>query len=158
MSPCWALPALAQITPDATLGEEGSLVVPDAFVRGDLADLIEGGAVRGENLFHSFLEFNVGDGQRVYFANPDGIGSILSRITGSDPSDIFGTLGVDGPADLFLLNPNGILFGEDAVLDIEGSFYGTTADAIKLGDALFSVERLNSIEFRRFSHDSKDPH
>lgn len=78
----------AQITPDSTLGSENSTVTQAAIVRGELADLIEGGAARDGNLFHSFLEFNVNQGQRVYFANPDGIESILSRITGGDPSNI----------------------------------------------------------------------
>ncbi|MEA5464074.1 two-partner secretion domain-containing protein [Leptothoe sp. PORK10 BA2] len=131
--------ALAQVTPDATLGAEGSLVAPGVVVRGDVADLIEGGAVRGGNLFHSFWEFNIADGQRVYFANPVGIESILSRVTGGNPSAIFGTLGVDGAADLFLLNPNGIIFGENAALDIEGSFYASTAEAISLGIGVYSA-------------------
>ena len=129
----------AQIMPDTTLGDENSTVTPDAIVRGDLADLIEGGAARDGNLFHSFLEFNVAEGQRVYFANPEGIKSILSRVTGGDLSNIFGVLGVDGAADLFLLNPNSIVFGENATLDIAGSFYATTAAAIELGDEVFSA-------------------
>jgi filamentous hemagglutinin family protein len=111
-------------------------------MRGNGADLIEGGAIRGSNLFHSFLEFNVDLGQRVYFANPVGIESILSRITGGNPSNIFGTLGVDGAADLFLINPNGIVFGEDAALDIQGSFYASTAEAIPLGDGVYSATAL----------------
>jgi filamentous hemagglutinin family protein len=132
-------PAQGQITPDATLGSEGSQVLPGVEVRGDVADLIEGGATRGGNLFHSFEDFNVEAGGRVYFANPAGIDSILSRVTGGDPSNIFGTLGVDGTADLFLLNPNGIVFGETAVLDIQGSFFATTAEAIPLGEGIYSA-------------------
>ena len=135
-----APPAPAQFTPDGTRGGEGSTVTPDALVQGDLADLIEGGAIRGGNLFHSFLEFNVDLGQRVYLANPVGVESILSRVTGGDPSNIFGTLGVDGAADLFLINPNGIVFGPGASLDLQGSFTATTADSIQLGsDGLFSA-------------------
>jgi filamentous hemagglutinin family protein len=134
-----ALPALAQITPDATLGDEASTLTPNAVLQGEIVDLIGGGAIRGSNLFHSFQEFNVNEGQQVYFANPDGIASILSRITGGNPSNIFGTLGVDGAADLFLLNPNGIVFGENAALDIEGSFYASTAEAIPLGDGIYSA-------------------
>ena len=134
-----ALPTAAQIQPDETLGTEGSLVTEDAVVREDLADLVEGGATRGGNLFHSFLEFNVDKGQRVYFANPVGIESILSRVTGENPSNILGLLGVDGGADLFLMNPNGIVFGESATFDIEGSFYGTTGDAVEIGDEVFSA-------------------
>ncbi|MEA5449377.1 filamentous hemagglutinin N-terminal domain-containing protein [Leptolyngbya sp. CCNP1308] len=131
--------ALAQIIPDATLGNEPSTVMPGGLARGDVAELIGGGAIRGGNLFHSFLEFNVGLGQQVYFANPAGIESILSRITGGNPSNIFGTLGVNGAADLFLINPNGIIFGENAALDIEGSFYASTAEAIPLGDGVYSA-------------------
>src|SRR5690349_7298283 len=73
---------LAQITPDATLGKEGSVVSPNTNVRGLPAELIEGGALRGANLFHSFSQFNVGEGQRVYFANPAQIKNILTRVTG----------------------------------------------------------------------------
>ena len=116
-----------------------SLVTEDAVVRGELSNLIEGGATRGGNLFHSFLEFNVDEGQRVYFTNPVGIESILGRVTGENPSNIFGLLGVDGGADLFLMNPNGIVFGEAATFDIEGSFYGTTGDAVEIGNEVFSA-------------------
>ena len=122
--------AFAQISPDATLGNEGSVVTPNTNVRGFPAELIEGGATRGANLFHSFSEFNVGDEQRVYFANPVGIENILSRVTGNNLSNILGTLGVDGGANLFLLNPNGIIFGQNAKLDISGSFVASTANAL----------------------------
>ncbi|NJL48707.1 MAG: filamentous hemagglutinin N-terminal domain-containing protein [Leptolyngbyaceae cyanobacterium SM2_5_2] len=131
--------AQAQITPDATLGPEASLITPGVALPSGVTELIEGGAVRGSNLFHSFLEFNVDLGQRVYFANPAGIESILSRVTGGNSSNIFGTLGVDGAADLFLINPNGLVFGENATLDIQGSFYGSTAEAIPLGDGVYSA-------------------
>ncbi|MBD1805370.1 filamentous hemagglutinin N-terminal domain-containing protein [Microcoleus sp. FACHB-SPT15] len=127
-------PTLAQIVPDQTLGTEPSQVMPNVDVRGGLADRIDGGAVRGVNLFHSFGEFNVRDLQRVYFANPEGIENILGRVTGSNRSDIFGTLGVDGGANLFLINPNGIVFGPNAQLDIRGSFVAGTADRFKFPD------------------------
>ncbi|MEQ9621242.1 two-partner secretion domain-containing protein, partial [Coleofasciculus chthonoplastes] len=82
-------PVLAQITPDSTLGAEGSSILPNGVViDGVTADLIKDGASRGSALFHSFLEFNINQGQRVYFANPDGIEAIFSRVTGTDPSDI----------------------------------------------------------------------
>ncbi|NET10078.1 MAG: filamentous hemagglutinin N-terminal domain-containing protein, partial [Symploca sp. SIO2B6] len=60
--------------------------------------------------------------------------NILSRVTGTNASDIFGRLGVLGDANLFLLNPNGIIFGPDASLDISGSFVATTADRFTFGD------------------------
>ncbi|AOX03591.1 hypothetical protein BJP34_32900 [Moorena producens PAL-8-15-08-1] len=124
-----ASPTLAQITPDSTLGNENSQVTPNQTIRGAVADLIEGGAIRDSNLFHSFIEFNVSNGQRVYFANPDGITNILTRVTGSNLSQILGTLGVNGSANLFLLNPNGINFGANSRLDVAGSFVASTADS-----------------------------
>ncbi|MBW4696267.1 MAG: filamentous hemagglutinin N-terminal domain-containing protein [Lyngbya sp. HA4199-MV5] len=122
--------AIAQITPDNTLGNEQSHVTSNDKIRGLPAILIQGGAVRGSSLFQSFSDFNVADGQRVYFANPAGVQTILSRITGQNLSRILGTLGVDGTASLFLLNPNGIFFGPNARLDIAGSFVASTADHI----------------------------
>lgn len=128
--------AQAQIVPDSTLGSERSTIVP----RASGGDAIAGGAIRGLNLFHSFSDFNINDGQRIYFANPTGIQTILTRVTGKNASNINGTLGVDGTATLFLINPNGILFGSKARLDVSGSFVASTADAIKLGETgLFSA-------------------
>jgi hypothetical protein len=99
---------MAQIVPDATLGSEASVVSP-----GDLANqqLIEGGAARGNALFHSFDQFNVANGERVDFANPNGITNILGRVTGSDISDILGTLGVDGGQVCFCSIPMALCLG-----------------------------------------------
>jgi len=119
----------AQITPDSTLGSESSTVQ-----RNGASDQINGGAIRGINLFHSFLEFNVGDGQSAYFTNLPGIENIFSRVTGGRPSTISGTLGVLGNANLFLINPKGIIFGQGANLDLQGSFLATTASQINFAD------------------------
>ncbi|TVQ21695.1 MAG: filamentous hemagglutinin N-terminal domain-containing protein [Leptolyngbya sp. DLM2.Bin15] len=135
------MPVHGQIIRDASLGAESSRVVRDVQIRGDQGDRIEGGARRGGNLFHSFREFNVGDGQRVYFTSPAGVDTILTRVTGTSRSDLLGTLGVDGTADLFLMNPNGVFFGPNARLDVSGSFVATTADAIQLGNGEFSARR-----------------
>lgn len=118
---------LAQITPDSTLGKESSQVNSID----ELRDRIEGGAIRGNDLFHSFQEFNVGEGASVNFANPQGIENIFSRVTGGNISQIFGTLSVDGLANLFLLNPNGIVFGENSAINVNGSFLATTAENIE---------------------------
>ncbi|MEH2124054.1 S-layer family protein [Nostoc sp.] len=128
--------ALAQITPDRTLGNNSSIITPNVNIKGSAADRIDGGATRGTNLFHSFQEFNVGELQRVYFANPTGIKNILTRVTGSNISNILGTLGVDGGANLFFLNPNGILFGNNARLDVAGSFVASTANSFGFGNGL----------------------
>ncbi|NJK39012.1 MAG: filamentous hemagglutinin N-terminal domain-containing protein [Oscillatoriales cyanobacterium RM2_1_1] len=127
----WDIPgAQAQIIPDNTLGREASTVTPNVNIQGINSHRIDGGAVRGSSLFHSFQEFNINANQGAYFSNPAGITNILSRITGENASNILGTLGVLGNANLFLMNPNGIIFGPDARLDIGGSFFATTADGI----------------------------
>ncbi|MBD2532373.1 filamentous hemagglutinin N-terminal domain-containing protein [Nostoc flagelliforme FACHB-838] len=125
----------AQIVPDKMLGAEGSVVTPNVNIQGISSDRIDGGATRGANLFHSLQDFNVGEGKGAYFANPTGIENILTRVTGGNASNILGRLGVLGGANLFLLNPNGIIFGPNASLDIQGSFLATTADRIQLGDS-----------------------
>ncbi|MDJ0704305.1 MAG: S-layer family protein [Leptolyngbyaceae cyanobacterium MO_188.B28] len=128
--------ALAQITPDASLGTESSRVHSNGAT-----DQLDGGAVRGENLFHSFEAFNVGQGRQVYFVNPDGVERIFSRVTGQSRSDILGTLGVSGSADLFLLNPNGVVFGPNARLDVNGSFLVSSGDRIRFSNGFeFSAE------------------
>jgi len=134
---------LAQIVPDNTLGAEGSIVTPNVIINNIPSDQIDGGATRGTNLFHSFSQFNIGEGRGAYFTNPPEIENILSRVTGANRSDILGRLGVlGGTANLFLINPNGIVFGPSASLDVQGSFLATTADAVKLGAAgLFSASQ-----------------
>ena len=138
-------PVFAQLTPDNTLGAENSIVTPQ-----QLRDLIQGGAIRGNALFHSFEEFNVGDGGSVFFdlQNNTDILNIFTRITGSSSSNILGTLGVLndalnsdalGNANLFLLNPNGITFGANANLQLNGSFFATTADSFDFDDFSFSA-------------------
>jgi filamentous hemagglutinin family protein len=76
----------------------------------------------------------VGEGRGTYFANPIGIENILTRVTGGNSSNILGKLGVLGGANLFLLNPNGILFGANSSLDIQGSFLASTASSFTFPD------------------------
>ena len=140
--------ALAQslIVPDNTLNNENSTVTPNSQIEGLPAELIEGGAQRDGNLFHSFSQFNVEAGRAVYFANPEGVDNILGRVTGADASEIMGRLGVQGNADLFLINPRGIVFGENASLDVNGSFVAATADAIQFGElGFFSSVEPNAV-------------
>ena len=124
----------AQTQPDTSLGAEASVVNAQGA-----QDLVTGGASRGRSLFHSFETLTVGEGRSLHFANPAGIEQIFSRVTGSSPSQIDGTLGVQGPADLFLLNANGIIFGPKAQLDLTGSFTATTAEQLQVGNLEFST-------------------
>jgi filamentous hemagglutinin family protein len=123
-----------QVIPDNTLGNESSVVNPNVDVKGSLGDSIEGGATRGTSLFHSFEKFDVNPNGRVYFNPQSNIQNIFSRVTGGNPSNIQGTLGVLNSANLFFINPNGILFGPNAKLDVNGSFLGSTANSLLFGN------------------------
>lgn len=133
----WILPVKAQIIPD---GSVGSVVTPNGISN----DRIDGGALRGNNLFHSFSEFNINNGRGVYFNQTLDVNNIFTRVTGTNPSNINGTLGVLGNANLFFFNPNGIIFGTDARLDLKGSFLATTANSIGFANGEVFSSNLNS--------------
>jgi len=121
-------PSHAQIIPDSTLPINSQInPEPNQLT-------ITGGTPIGTNLFHSFTDFNINPQNAAYFTPATGIETIISRVTGTNPSQILGTLGVVGNADLFFLNPNGILFGSTTQLNLNGSFIASTANRLIFAD------------------------
>jgi filamentous hemagglutinin family protein len=127
---------LAQVTSDGTVN---TLLTEN----GNVSE-ITGGQTRGNNLFHSFRDFSVGTGNEAFFKNADNISNIFSRVTGGSVSNIDGLIRANGSASLFLINPAGIIFGENARLDIGGSFYGSSASSILFKDGEFSATDLEN--------------
>ena len=119
----------AQISSDGTLS---TTVSTDDAVN----FLIEGGARSLDNLFHSFSEFSIPNLGSAYFNNATDITNIFSRVTGGNISNIQGLIRANGTANLFLINPAGIVFGENASLDVGGSFFATTAESVVFGDGI----------------------
>ena len=95
---------------------------------------INGGERAGNNLFHSFEDFNIPEGMEASFQNALDIENIFARVTGDSISNIDGILSAQGGANLFLMNPNGIVFGLDASINVDGSFVATTTDSIQFAD------------------------
>ena len=119
----------AQIKTDASLGQSAkTLTGPNFAITSDLGKQV------GGNLFHSFSTFNLVKGDVATFSGLSTVSNIISRVTGGQTSNIDGTLksAITG-ANLYFLNPAGVIFGPSSSVDITGSFHVTTADYLKLG-------------------------
>ena len=121
--------ACAEVVLDGSLGQSGALTGPDFTI----PDTV--GQTLGSNLFHSFSDFNLNSSESATFSGPALLDNVIGRVTGGNASSIDGLIRSTIPnANLYLINPSGILFGANASLDIDGSFHASTADYIGLGE------------------------
>lgn len=122
-------PGWAAVATDGSVGPARGLSGPTYLITPDL------GRRRGGNLFHSFARFDLDRGETAAFAGPADVRNVLARVTGGRASAIDGTIRCDiAGADVYLINPAGVVFGPDATLDVRGSFVATTADVVRLAD------------------------
>lgn len=137
--------ARAEIIPEPNLPIISDTTLPNSS-KVNLSDrdrtlLIQGGTEVGNNLFHSFSRFSLPNGYTAHFENHNQIQNIFSRITGKEASYIDGLLQANYGANLFIINPNGIVFGSNARLNIGGSFFASTANSINFDNGeRFSVK------------------
>ncbi|MEO1681645.1 MAG: CHAT domain-containing protein [Cyanobacteria bacterium J06631_12] len=137
LSPAVQKPAAAEVVP--TVNGAGTTVTDG----GDQYD-IAGGTQAGGNLFHEFEEFSLTEAETANFTSDSGVFNIVGRVSAANPSYIDGTIQVEGSdADLYLLNPSGVLFGPNAQLALPGSFTATTADQVEFGEQLLSAAETN---------------
>jgi len=119
----------AEVSLDGTLGRSGPLAGPNYLITPELGQQV------GSNLFHSFKNFGLSQHESATFSGPNNVTNLISRVTGGNPSHIDGTLRSTIPnANLYFLNPYGIMFGPNAKLDLLGSFHASTADTLHLQD------------------------
>jgi filamentous hemagglutinin family protein len=120
--------AQAEIVTDGTLGKVTSLTAPNYLITPDLGQQV------GNNLFHSFQIFNLSEHEVATFSGAAAITRVISRVTGGQPSVIDGKITTRLPnADIYFINPSGVLFGQHASLSVPQGFYLTTADVVRLG-------------------------
>lgn len=142
-SPFTALRAEAQVVPDSSSRGSLSTSVRDGVSPGSI--VVEEGIQRGENLFHSFEQFSISPDQSVLFSHPESVERIFGRVTGGEISVIDGFLGIQGTTDLFLINPAGILFGPNAVIQTNGSLIVSTARRVIFADELEFLAEPESV-------------
>jgi len=121
--------AAQHITVDGHFSPAQTLIGPNYSIGANLGKQV------GSNLFHSFGQFGLSTGESAAFSGPATISNVISRVTGGIRSDINGKIqsNITG-ANLYLINPSGIVFGPNATVNVSGSFHASTADYLKMSD------------------------
>ena len=122
-------PTKAGVVVDETLGPQGGIAEPNFAITSNWRKQV------GSNFFHSFSKFNIDKGQSATFSGPGSVHNVVGRVTGGGCSTIDGGINcsIQG-ANLYLVNPGGMVFGPNASLNVSGSFHASTADYLVLSD------------------------
>ena len=131
----------AEIITDGTVGPATAITGPNYDIAASL------GTLSGANLFHSFTTFNINTGETATFNGPAsaGVTNIIGRVTGGSFSNIDGEIGSDVTgANLWLVNPAGIVFGSNASINVSGSFHASTAENVKFDGSEFGTSVVSS--------------
>jgi len=121
----------SEVTLDGSMGASGALPGPNYQITEDL------GQRTGNNLFHSFGQFNINSSESATFSGSASIQNVVGRVTGGQVSTIDGAFRSTIPgANIYFINPSGVIFGENASLDVQGSFHASTANYLKFKDGV----------------------
>lgn len=122
-------PAFAQVATDGSAGARVTLTGPRFNISETLGTRV------GRNLLHSFSLFNIRAGEQAAFTGFTVTDNIIARITAGSPSTIDGQVRVEmAGANLFLVNPAGLVFGPNASIDVPAAFYASTGQTMRLSD------------------------
>jgi len=117
------------ITVDGRLSPAQTLAGPNYAIDAGLGRQV------GGNLFHSFGAFGLKAGETATFSGPPSVGNVIGRVTGGAASSINGGIKSTIPgANLYLVNPAGVVFGPNASVDVGGSFHASSADYLRMKD------------------------
>src|SRR3954468_10445734 len=118
-----------RITVDGRLSPAQTLIGPNYAIGANLGRQV------GSNLFHSFGAFGLNRGEMATFSGPPSVANVIGRVTDGAPSSIDGTVRSTMPgANVYLINPAGVVFGPNARVDVSGSFHASSADYLRLQD------------------------
>jgi len=121
--------AAQRITIDGRLSPAQTLIGPNYAITANLGKQV------GGNLFHSFGQFGLSTGESATFSGPATAGNVIGRVTGGNASSIDGRIqSTISGANLYLINPSGIVFGPNAAVNVSGSFHASTADYLRMSD------------------------
>lgn len=129
------------IVTDGTLGTPTTIssTLPGSFT---IPQSLGQTSADGSSLFQSFTDFNVHLNQTVLLENSSALQRIIMRVTGNSPSEINGGLGLQNMQlsnlkDVFLINPNGVIMGGNASINVPGVFHYSNFEMLQFSDGSF---------------------